>query len=141
LRADDLPAEVVRDPDGQIARALGATGTPMAVRIDGAGNVVSTVAAGGPATLALLEVAARSARAGGAAGASEARAAREAGAAGAPEAGTPEAITPEAGTPEAGTPEAASLSPAAGDGSARRASEPVEAAPSGPKLHVIEVVR
>ena len=49
-----LPFPLLRDPDRALARAFGATGTPMAVRLDADGRPASGLVAGGGAVLALL---------------------------------------------------------------------------------------
>jgi thiol-disulfide isomerase/thioredoxin len=51
----ELRATVLVDPGGEVAARLGASGTPMAVRIDRAGTIVSEVAAGAEQVLALAE--------------------------------------------------------------------------------------
>jgi len=49
-----LPFPLLRDPDRALARAFGATGTPMAVRLDADGRPASGLVAGAGAVLALL---------------------------------------------------------------------------------------
>jgi len=48
-----LHAPVVLDPAFRVGKTFGATGTPMAVLVDGQGKMASAVAAGAPAVLAL----------------------------------------------------------------------------------------
>jgi len=54
-RAMGLQATVVLDQASEIGARFGARGTPMAVLIDEAGNVASSVAAGAPQVFALLD--------------------------------------------------------------------------------------
>jgi hypothetical protein len=52
-QAQGLRSQVVLDEGFAVARAFGATGTPMAVLVDGDGKIASEVVTGGQAVLAL----------------------------------------------------------------------------------------
>ena len=54
VRAEGFASLVLLDPAWSISSALGADGTPMAVRVDAGGRIASAAVAGGPAVLELL---------------------------------------------------------------------------------------
>ena len=54
VKAENFASTVLLDPEWEAASALGAHGTPMAVRVSEGGHVASVVAGGGPAVLELL---------------------------------------------------------------------------------------
>jgi thiol-disulfide isomerase/thioredoxin len=55
-RAMDVRSQVLLDPDYLASSAFGANGTPMGIRIDGAGKIASELAAGAVAVLALANL-------------------------------------------------------------------------------------
>ena len=56
VRAEGFASTVLLDPEWTISTALGANGTPMAVLVDGAGRIASSLASGAPGAFSLLGI-------------------------------------------------------------------------------------
>lgn len=54
VKAENFASTVLLDPEWAVSGALGADGTPMAVRVSADGRIASGVVGGGPAVLELL---------------------------------------------------------------------------------------